>query len=74
MTADTQRTGNIRRQSASPERFQPRPSRVRNQCFIMSVTVFSPHPRLVNLRLRVNRRLMVWLAVRRQGCAFGLHL
>jgi hypothetical protein len=40
----------------------------------MSVTVFSPHPRLVNLRLRVNRRLMVWLAVRRQGCAFGLHL
>jgi hypothetical protein len=25
-------------------------------------------------RLRVNRRLMVWLAARRQGCAFGLHL
>jgi len=40
----------------------------------MSATVFSPHPRLVDFRLRVNRRLMVWLAARRQGCAFGLHL
>jgi hypothetical protein len=37
-------------------------------------SLFSPHPRLADFRLRVNRRLMVWLAARRQGCAFGLHL
>jgi hypothetical protein len=31
------------------------------------MSVSSPHPRSVHLRLRVNRPLIVWLAARRQG-------
>jgi hypothetical protein len=33
----------------------------------MCMTVSSPHPRRVHLRLRVNRPSIVWLAARRQG-------
>jgi hypothetical protein len=33
----------------------------------LSVSVSSPHPRRVHLRLRVNRPSIVWLAARRQG-------
>jgi hypothetical protein len=44
-----------------PGRDRPHPARVRE------LSVSSPHPRRVHLRLRVNRPSIVWLAARRQG-------
>ena len=46
-----------------PGRECPHPARVLK----LSVSVASPHPRRVHLRLRVNRPSIVWLAARRQG-------